>query len=119
MTCFLVCYVKPRFMRIYTKPKKFNFLLHYFQPYDKIVMFEAIFYQKRGVSMAKCAICEKGNMYGHHLSYSRSHVSRRANRVWKSNVKSVKVMTENGPKKMNVCTSCLKAGMVTRVQNAN
>ncbi len=64
--------------------------------------------------MAKCEICEKTNMYGHHLSYSRSHVSRRANRVWKSNVKSVRVKTEGGTKKMYVCTSCLRAGKVER-----
>ncbi|MBP5532615.1 MAG: bL28 family ribosomal protein, partial [Lachnospiraceae bacterium] len=41
--------------------------------------------------MAKCAICEKENRFGHQLSYSRSHVSRRANRMWKTNVKSVRV----------------------------
>ena len=64
--------------------------------------------------MAKCEICENANMYGHHLSYSRSHVSRRANRVWKSNVKSVRVKTEGGTKKMYVCTSCLRAGKVER-----
>ncbi|MCR5321781.1 MAG: 50S ribosomal protein L28 [Lachnospiraceae bacterium] len=64
--------------------------------------------------MAKCAICEKENMYGHHLSYSRSHVSRRANRVWKTNVKSVRIKTANGTKKTYVCTACLRAGKVER-----
>ena len=64
--------------------------------------------------MAKCEICEKTIMYGHHLSYSRSHVSKRANRVWKSNVKSVRVKTEGGTKKMYVCTACLRAGKVER-----
>lgn len=64
--------------------------------------------------MAKCAICEKGVIFGHHISYSRSQVSRRANRMWKSNVKSVKVKTEGGAKKMYVCTKCLRAGKVER-----
>lgn len=64
--------------------------------------------------MAKCAICEKENMFGHQLSYSRSHVSRRANRMWKTNVKSVRVKTEGGTKKMYVCAKCLRAGKVER-----
>ena len=41
--------------------------------------------------MAKCAICEKG-----------------------AHVKSVRVKTEGGSKKMYVCTSCLKSGRVER-----
>ena len=64
--------------------------------------------------MAKCAICEKENMFGHQLSYSRSRVSRRANRMWKTNVKSVRVKTEGGTKKMYVCAKCLRSGLVER-----
>ena len=33
--------------------------------------------------MAKCAICEKGQITGHRISIERSQVSRRANRKWK------------------------------------
>ncbi len=61
--------------------------------------------------MAKCEICEKGAHFG--IKVSHSH--RRSNRMWKSNVKSVRVMTDNGgTKKVYVCTSCLRSGMVTR-----
>ena len=61
--------------------------------------------------MAKCEICEKGAHFG--IKVSHSH--RRANRMWKSNVKSVRVLTDNGgTKKVYVCTSCLRSGMVTR-----
>ena len=36
-------------------------------------------------------------------------------KMWKSNVKSVRVKTENGgTKKMYVCTSCLRSGKVER-----
>ena len=35
-------------------------------------------------------------------------------KMWKSNVKSVRVKTEGGAKKMYVCTSCLKSGCVER-----
>ncbi|MCD8097532.1 MAG: hypothetical protein LUE31_05750, partial [Lachnospiraceae bacterium] len=34
--------------------------------------------------------------------------------MWKPNVKSVRVKTEGGTKKMYVCTSCLKSGKVER-----
>ena len=63
--------------------------------------------------MAKCAICEKGAHFGNHVSHSH----RKTPKMWKSNVKSVRVKTENGgTKKMYVCTSCLKSGKVERAQ---
>ena len=61
--------------------------------------------------MAKCAICEKGAHFG--ISVSHSH--RRSNKMWKSNIKSVRVKTDNGnAKKMYVCTSCVRSGKVER-----
>ena len=44
--------------------------------------------------MAKCAICEKGQITGHRISIERSQVSRRANRKWKPNVKKVKIVED-------------------------
>ena len=61
--------------------------------------------------MARCAICDKGAYFG--INVSHSH--RRTNKMWKSNIKSVRVKTENGnAKKMYVCTSCLRSGKVER-----
>ena len=60
--------------------------------------------------MAKCAICEKGVHFGNNVSHSH----RKTPKMWKSNVKSVRVKTEGGAKKMYVCTSCLKSGCVER-----
>ena len=60
--------------------------------------------------MAKCDICGKGVTFG--IKVSHSH--RRSNKMWKSNIKSVRVKTEGGSKKMYVCTSCLKSGKVER-----
>ena len=37
--------------------------------------------------MAKCAICGKGAHFGNAVSHSH----RRSNKMWKSNIKSVKV----------------------------
>ena len=54
--------------------------------------------------MAKCAICEKAAHFGNNVSHSH----RRSNKMWKSNVKSVKIKTaEGGARKTYVCTSCL------------
>lgn len=64
--------------------------------------------------MAKCDVCGKGALFGRQISITRSQVSGRANREWKSNVKAVKVKVNGGTKKMHVCTSCLRSGKVER-----
>ena len=60
--------------------------------------------------MAKCAICEKAVHFGNQVSHSH----RRSNKIWKANVKSVRVKVNGGTKKMYVCTSCLRSGKVER-----
>lgn len=60
--------------------------------------------------MAKCAICEKGVHFGNAVSHSH----RRSNKIWKSNVKSVRVKKNGAVQKMYVCTSCLRSGLVER-----
>ncbi len=63
-----------------------------------------------GAIMAKCSICEKGAHFGNNVSHSH----RKTNRMWKSNVKSVKCIVDGSAKKIYVCTSCLKSGKVER-----
>lgn len=65
--------------------------------------------------MAKCAICDKTVSNGNQISIARSHVSRRAPRTWKPNLKSVKVLINGQPKRIKVCAKCLRAGKVERV----
>mgnify|MGYP001025367812 FL=1 len=60
--------------------------------------------------MAKCAVCDKGVSFGIRVSHSH----RRNNRMWKPNVKSVRVNVNGGTKKMYVCTACLRSGKVER-----
>ena len=60
--------------------------------------------------MAICAVCEKSVHFGNNVSHS----NRKSSKMWKSNVKSVKVKMDGGAKKMYVCTSCLKSGKVER-----
>ena len=64
--------------------------------------------------MAKCAICEKSISYGNKISIARSHVSRRTSRVWKPNLRSVKVVINGEPQKIHVCSKCLRSGKVKR-----
>ncbi|MBR1814172.1 MAG: 50S ribosomal protein L28 [Lachnospiraceae bacterium] len=60
--------------------------------------------------MAKCAICQRDAHFGNKVSHSH----RRSNKMWSNNVKHVRVAVPNGTKKMYVCTSCLRSGLVER-----
>lgn len=64
--------------------------------------------------MAKCEICEKTLSHGNKISIARSHVSRRATRTFKPNVRSVKAIVDGQVKKMSVCSKCLRSGKVKR-----
>lgn len=60
--------------------------------------------------MAKCAICEKGAHFGNNVSHSH----RRSNKMWRANVKTVKANVNGTVKRIHVCTSCLRSGLVER-----
>ena len=64
--------------------------------------------------MARCEICDRGMLTGRHISITRTQVSRRDKRNWKSNVRRVKIMDKGSPRYAHVCTSCLRSGKVTR-----
>ena len=59
---------------------------------------------------ATCDICGKGPGFG--MSVSFSH--RRTPRRWNPNIQRVRTKIGGTPKRLNVCTSCLKAGKVAR-----
>ncbi len=62
---------------------------------------------------AVCDVCSKGPGFG--MSVSHSH--RRTRRRWNPNIQTVRAMVGKAgktPKKLKVCTSCLKAGKVVR-----
>ena len=60
--------------------------------------------------MAKCEYCGKGMSFG--IKVSHSH--RRSNRTWKPNIKKVKAIVDGSPKRVYVCTRCLRSGKVER-----
>ena len=59
----------------------------------------------------RCDICGKGKSVG--MKVSHSHI--RTKKVWSPNLQPVRVMVDGTPKKLNVCTRCLRSGKVQRV----
>lgn len=59
---------------------------------------------------ATCDVCGKGPEFGHNISHSH----RRTKRRWNPNVQKVRTVVGGTSKRVNVCTSCLKAGKVAR-----
>lgn len=64
--------------------------------------------------MAKCDICGKQVANGNRISIARSHVSRRAPRTWKPNLRTVHMMVNGENKKLHVCSKCLRSSKVTK-----
>ena len=58
--------------------------------------------------MAKCALCSKTQSYGNKISIARSHVSRRASRTFKPNLRTITLDVNGESKKMCVCSKCLR-----------
>ena len=64
--------------------------------------------------MAVCEICKKGTTHGNQLSITRSHISKRAPRTWKPNLRRVKAVVNGQIKRVYVCAKCLKDGKIKR-----
>ena len=61
--------------------------------------------------MAKvCEICGKKPMFGNNVSHANNITKRR----WMPNLQTVRAVVNGTPKRVTVCTSCLKAGKVTK-----
>lgn len=60
--------------------------------------------------MAKCEICEKEKVF----SMQVSHSHRRSARTFKPNLRNVSAIVDGTPKKITVCSRCLKSGKVER-----
>jgi large subunit ribosomal protein L28 len=58
-----------------------------------------------------CDICGKKPGFGNNISHSH----RRSRRRWNPNVQNIHVTVSGAPKRLTVCTKCLKANKVARV----
>ncbi len=52
----------------------------------------------------KCDICGKTATFGHNVSHSKL----RTNRRWGPNIQSAVVVVNGEPKRLNLCTRCLR-----------
>lgn len=57
-----------------------------------------------------CDVCGKKPQFGKNVSHSH----RRTNRRWNPNVQKIRAIVDGSPKRVHVCTSCLKAGKVVK-----
>jgi large subunit ribosomal protein L28 len=57
-----------------------------------------------------CDVCGKTPGFGMQVSHSH----RRSPRRWNPNIQRVRALVNGAPKRLNVCTKCLKAGRVQR-----
>ncbi|HHW92880.1 MAG TPA: 50S ribosomal protein L28 [Clostridiaceae bacterium] len=64
--------------------------------------------------MARCEICQKDMFFGRKIQITRSQISRRAKHRQRANIKRVHVVVDGVPRRMNVCTRCLRSGRVQR-----
>jgi large subunit ribosomal protein L28 len=66
---------------------------------------------EEAIVASHCDVCGKGPGFG--MSVSHSH--RRTHRRWNPNVQTIRALVAPGTRRrITVCTSCLKAGKVTR-----
>ncbi len=57
-----------------------------------------------------CSICGKGRQVG----YSVSHAHNKTKKVWKPNIQKVRNFSNGTVKRINVCTRCLRSGLVVK-----
>lgn len=57
-----------------------------------------------------CDICGKKPSVGRNISHSH----RKTSHTWNANIQSVRALVDGSPKRIKVCTKCLKANKVTR-----
>jgi large subunit ribosomal protein L28 len=68
---------------------------------------------------AVCDVCNKGPQFGHKVSRTgrralKRHIKARTKRRFDPNIQPVRTTINGTSKRLNVCTSCLKAGKVSR-----
>jgi large subunit ribosomal protein L28 len=61
--------------------------------------------------MAKvCEVCGRGPQFGNKISHANNMTKRR----WNINLQEVRALVKGAPKRMRVCTSCIKSGKIQK-----
>ena len=59
---------------------------------------------------ARCELCGKGPMVGNHVSHAHNKKKRRFN----PNLRRVRAVVDGTPRRMRVCSKCIKSGLVVK-----
>jgi large subunit ribosomal protein L28 len=57
-----------------------------------------------------CDICGKKPQFGNNISHAHNVTRRR----WNVNLQAVKALVNGAPKRIRVCTSCIKTGKISK-----
>ena len=66
--------------------------------------------EEETIMAAVCEVCGKGPSWGMNVSHSH----RRTKRRWNPNIQRVKALIGSTPKRMYVCTGCIKSGKIVK-----
>jgi large subunit ribosomal protein L28 len=65
--------------------------------------------------MAKiCDLCQKGVQFGQNVSHAHNVTKRR----WEVNLQTVRAIVNGRPKRLRVCTRCLRSGAIQKHMGA-
>src|SRR5579872_297042 len=63
------------------------------------------------IDMAKvCEVCQRGPRFGNRVSHAHNITKRR----WNLNLQTVHAVVKGAPKRIRVCTACIKSGKVQK-----
>lgn len=57
-----------------------------------------------------CNICGKGKISGNKISHSNKH----SRRTWSANLRNIRVIVKGVPKRIKICTRCMRSGKIER-----
>jgi large subunit ribosomal protein L28 len=61
-----------------------------------------------------CTVCAKGPVTGNNVS----HANNRTKRRWYPNLQTVRILVDGAPRRVRVCTQCLKSNRVVKAPRA-
>lgn len=57
-----------------------------------------------------CTVCGKGPVTGNHVS----HANNKRRRRWLPNLQTVRVLVDGAPRRVRVCTRCIRSSRITK-----
>ena len=62
-----------------------------------------------------CVICGKGPVFGHNVSHANNKTTRR----WNPNLQRVRAVVDGKPRRIRVCTQCIRSGKVVKASRGS